>query len=169
MWGREEHCNGSQTGLHSGPAPSLPYLSLSKPVFFSMEWRQQTTGSVYWLSELIDARCLAQRPAHSRSSEIAGGPLAPSPNIFTQWMTLRKLLPSWPQSLFHGNGWGWVQAPSGGDLCGPGPIRRLRHLPQAEVEPGALAVPSARAAPPGNPGGQANSSRCEVEVDHKDR
>lgn len=40
----------------------------------------------------------------------------PSPNTYTHWVTLRKLLP--------------YQGPSRGDLCGSGPIRRPGSSPR---------------------------------------
>ena len=57
---------------------------------------------------------------------IADCPPPPSPNVFTHWVTLRKLLP--------------FQGPSEGALCGSlkGPLvnhRETRHQPQPKVEP----------------------------------
>lgn len=143
-----------ESGLHSSPAPS---------------WTQQITGSVYWLNELIDAWCV-QCSAHSRSSEIAGGPSAPSPNLFIYSVGDLEKITSLLASVSFSRKWVGL-APGSFPWC---PLCRWPHQEAGAPAPGpggAWRSGSAqcRGCSSGKPGELANSSRCKVEVDHKDR
>lgn len=110
---------------------------------------ETTDNRIHWLDELIDDVPSAV-PSTQYELRDCWWPSSPkSRHIYSVDNLEKKLPPFWPQSLFLENEWGWVQGPSSGDLCDSGPVRRPRHLPQTEVEPEALAVPSAGGAPPG--------------------
>ena len=109
LWKRQEHVNASQTGLDSSPAPSLPHWGPFKACFL-VDRMEITVGPADGLNEMPG---LSPGPAHSRSLMIADCPPPPSPNAFTHWVTLRKLLPS------QGPSEGPSGAPSGDQAPAP--------------------------------------------------